>query len=533
MAQDRAIKPYIVDWNIFVSEGYKQAYDPSAHSDADGAGGDATLTEESKRYNRECITQAINEYPDLAGLGLSMGDRVNNLDLTGQVQWADDVIIAGVLNASRPIDLLYRAPFGEGPGSSNDPKVARAHIEKSKLQTNRTFLQLKFDWSHAHSTTKLVHVHGGGRGEAYWDPPPSRYSVTWMVRNEDFFFLRWGEADFIRRHIAENGHAFVGGYAVGSEGLIPAYEYAEQPGSQTWSYMFERQWLFYMLWGRLLYDPTTPDSVFADAFDTKYGTSSCGGNMLSALQHASRMPLRLTSLIYNTWDFTFHAEGFLLPVGNPDKAARGFISVETLLRTKVLDPGLQSVSDFVAAPNASLTSPLQLAADLQADGEAALAAVSAAPAQLAAEVVDVRTWARLSLYTAHKLRGAVALQKFRTGGAAAEQAAAIGNLTDAVAEWAAVVNLTSSHLRPDIPLMDLAAKTFSWADYADMVARDVSIARAGLCGAEEAALCPGLAGSAAACEACVQANGKALKQAGCFGDGGEGGFIDAWCSLRS
>ena len=30
-----------------------------------------------------------------------------------------------------------------------------------------------------------------------------------------------------------------------------------------WKWAFERQWLFYKLWGRLLYDPTTPDAVFA------------------------------------------------------------------------------------------------------------------------------------------------------------------------------------------------------------------------------------------------------------------------------
>ena len=34
-----------------------------------------------------------------------------------------------------------------------------------------------------------------------------------------------------------------------------------------WSWAFQRQWLFYKLWGRLLYDPETPDSVFQAVFD--------------------------------------------------------------------------------------------------------------------------------------------------------------------------------------------------------------------------------------------------------------------------
>ena len=28
----------------------------------------------------------------------------------------------------------------------------------------KVVVQLKFNWSHGHSTTKLVHVHGGGIG---------------------------------------------------------------------------------------------------------------------------------------------------------------------------------------------------------------------------------------------------------------------------------------------------------------------------------------------------------------------------------
>ena len=80
-----------------------------------------------------------------------------------------------------------------------------------------------------------------------------------------------GGAGFIREHIAKNGHAYVGGYAIGSEGNIPAFDYSEKDSEGVW--MAQKQWLYYSLWGRLLYDPTTPDTTFAAMFDARYHLS--------------------------------------------------------------------------------------------------------------------------------------------------------------------------------------------------------------------------------------------------------------------
>ena len=76
----------------------------------------------------------------------------------------------------------------------------------------------------------------------------------------------------MRQHIVANGYDFVGGYALGSEGYIPAKEYAYPADSPafTWQYAFEKQWLFYKQWGALLYNPDTPDTYFESAFNTLY-----------------------------------------------------------------------------------------------------------------------------------------------------------------------------------------------------------------------------------------------------------------------
>src|SRR5690606_25806392 len=109
----------------------------------------------------------------------------------------------------------------------------------------------------------------------------------------------------------------------------------------NWRWAFERQWLFYMLWGRLLYDPATPDAVFQAAFNRRYGER--GNNLLNAYSLASSTQLRLASLYDARWDFTLYSEGFLALQGDYTR----YISVDQLIRQPTMDPDYVSVSDYV------------------------------------------------------------------------------------------------------------------------------------------------------------------------------------------
>lgn len=57
-----------------------------------------TITATANRYQREVITQVINEYEDLAGIGITLGERMQNLgersaNLTAQLNWIDEVCV--------------------------------------------------------------------------------------------------------------------------------------------------------------------------------------------------------------------------------------------------------------------------------------------------------------------------------------------------------------------------------------------------------------------------------------------------------
>jgi hypothetical protein len=497
LAKERGLDTYVVHWSIFVSEPFAKAHGVAKQNFYPHYYVPGDTSEVVKRYLRESVTQTLEEYPDLDGFGVSHGEGMADMTPLQRQQWIDEVLIAGMLAAKRPVKLIHRVPFSSGtssaPGVSRSvEEVTRAAIERLGSRfSGPIWVEMKFNWSHALSTPKLLKVHGGKLGDTYFAPPPANYKVTWMARNEDVFALRWGVPDFIREHVAHNAQApYVGGYFVGSETYIPALDYftaATEP--VRWRWAFERQWLFYKLWGRLLYDPQTPDAVFEAEFVRRYGETA--RPLLRAYALASATQLRLASLYDSRWDFTLYGEGFLALQGDYTR----YISVDQLIRQPVLDPDYVSVADYVAAARsgsgfgADRVTPPVLAGRLERDSREALALVAgidaSRDASLRYEVADVQAWASLGQHLAEKLRGAVALEGFRKGGGEEQRARALAHLERALAHWDEVVRITRPLYR-DMKLTHYNhnffvandRNLFHWALVRDEVAADLDVARA-------------------------------------------------------
>jgi Glycosyl hydrolase family 20, domain 2 len=496
MAKQRGLDTYIVFWSIFVSQQFAQAHGVAKENYYPYYYGSGDTSDIVKRYLRESVRQTLEEYPDLDGIGVSHGEGMGGMTPLQRQEWVDDVLIAGMLDAKRPVKLIHRVPFSSGtssePGASKDvEQLTRAAIEGlGNRFAGPIWVEAKFNWSHGHSTPKLVKVHGGPLGDTYFVPTPGNYRITWMVRNEDFFALRWGVPDFIRQHIALNGmQDYVGGYFIGSETYIPALDYFTAVKAPVdWQWAFQRQWLFYKLWGRLLYNPATPDAVFQAEFIRRYGPRAA--NLLKACSLASATPLRLASLYDSTWDFTLYSEGLLALQGERTR----YISVDRLIDQPTLDPTYVSVRDYVTTVSkggsfgAGRITPPVLVDMLERDNGEALRLVNAidtaGSASLMYEVADVRTWANLGLHLAEKLRGAVALQTYRRNGGEENKRAAIDHLERALGYWDEVVKITRPIYR-DMPLTHYNNNSrdangdnlFHWARIRAEVAADLDIAR--------------------------------------------------------
>ncbi len=499
MAKERGLDTYVVFWSIFVSEEFARAHNPASRNYYPHYYVDGDTTPITKRYLRESVTQMLEEYPDLDGIGVSHGEGMAGMTPLQRQEFVDEVYIAGALEArkKRPVKLIHRVPFSSGlssgPGVSTDvEKLTRVAMEKLVNSfAGPIWVEMKFNWSHGHSTPHLVKVHGGKLGDTYFKPTPTNYKVVWQVRNEDFFALRWGSPSFIRKHIAGNGMAdHVGGYFVGSETYLPALDYfsAGKPiFGERWA--FQRQWLFYQAWGRLLYDPKTPDSVFAQSMDARH--RGFGGQLLKAYELASQVPLTLASLYDSRWDFTLYAEGMLALQGEITQ----YIGIDALIRQPVLDPRFISITEYVNGlragkryPSSAMTPP-RTAAALESASREALRLVDVdtldLPGSNHPDVADVKAWAHLGLHLAEKLRGAVELQLYRTGDGEAHQQAAIDHLTRALAHWDEVIRITRP-IYKDMPLTHYNHNSFDanpdnlfhWALIRDEVAADIDVARA-------------------------------------------------------
>lgn len=502
MAKERALDTYIIPFNIFVSPQFSKAHNvamDNLHHDFFVKGDTSELV---KRYTRECVTQMLQEYPEITGMGLTLGEGMAGMTPQEREDWMNQTIIEGMRLAGRKLKLIHRIPFSSTTGSLSTTSIETEKLTRKELeaQGQLSFLQppiyadLKYNWSHAHSTPKLVKVHGGKLYDTYFKPEPKTYKITWTVRNEDFFCLRWGVPDFIRSHIATNNQSYVGGYMIGSETYIPAKDYFTRPGiAVNWKYAFERQWLFYKLWGRLLYNPQTPDAVFRAEFINRYGKE--GVNLLQASSLAGKTPLRLGSLFDFTMDLTLYSEGFMA-MDNKKKRVE-YISVDRLIHQPVTDPDYVSVADYVKgltdgtsfAPD-KVTPPV-LADLLEQDCSKALQLVTgintAGNAALPFEVADIKTWAFMGLHFAEKLKGAVALQTYRTKGGEAAKQAAVKHLEHALQYWDEVVRITHP-LYNSMPLVHLSEQggirseenkhlTFHWEKIRPDVAKDVETAK--------------------------------------------------------
>lgn len=493
LAKERGIETYLINWNIFVSPEFARAHQLATYSIDWRHFGDGPKDRIVADYTRECVQQVIDEYPDLTGLGITLGERMGGMDPQSRRDWLDASFFAGIDAAHRPVKFIYRAPLSAdsksgGTTSEENDRATRAQIERVAQMPNivpPVHVEFKFNWSHGHSSPQLFIVHGGKLGDAYWNPAPRGYDVVWTVRNEDIHVLRWGDPQFVRDFVAANHAPHTGGALVGSEVFIPAKDYMSNEGRhRPWRYAFERNWLGWSVWGRLLHTPTTPDAFFSAELGARFGATH-GDDLQRSWSLASRTPLRFASFHQGRNDLSLYTEAFS---GWRERGGEWrFFDIENFIAHPVLDSRYVNIADFTAAgqkvPEGKI-SPLALAAMLDRDLAEVARLVTTIRARgtvtppLDAELTDLECWVEWGGYFAAKLRGGVALAQFR----ATHQGAVPAACPDAVVElerardhWKKLATLGTRFNWRQIVFH--TAAPFSWEYFLPLIDRDIAIAR--------------------------------------------------------
>ena len=386
--------------------------------------------------------------------------------------WIEETFVEGMKQADRKVKFIHRAVL------AGDPIEMRRVIDHAALP-DKTIVEIKFNWSHAHSTPKLSLTHANDEGtimRAFWDPKPENYFIAWMMRNEDFFVLRWGDPDFIRAHMRANHPDYVDGYFVGSEGYIPARDYSHNDQlAKTWNYAFEKQWMFYYLWGRLLYNPEETDVSLAKAFEIRYPKVN-GMTMLQAYALASKVPLYFASFYKGTWDFTLYSEGFLAPwqAGFDDQKSP-FISIEELIRHETLDQQYLNIEDYcrmihdrIPISEEAIT-PLALAQKIDEMCTGAMLLINKlrtgeTDPTLISELDDLETWSQLGFYLADKIRAGVAFETYRLSGVNAKKEESLDYLKKCVSHWKNIIRLTEFRYQP-MPYVSMGHHEPRWPEF--------------------------------------------------------------------
>ena len=115
-----------------------------------------------RKYTRESVTQLINEYENLTGLGVTLADWMGNwgddkMTPIAREDWIEDTFVEGMKNADRKIKFIHRAVL------AGDPKEMRRVIDNANLP-DKTIVEVKFNWSHGHSTPNLSLTHSNDAG---------------------------------------------------------------------------------------------------------------------------------------------------------------------------------------------------------------------------------------------------------------------------------------------------------------------------------------------------------------------------------
>lgn len=436
-AKDRGIDCYLMTWNIFV-----YGTEPSGYGITDSPKNDVT-----KDYFRKSVRSMLNTYPLLAGVGLTTGENMGSHDNAQNEQWAWETYGLGVS------DAMADAKNPASPYHAPDRKISlihRAHQADLKQIINvfsalpgRTdadsSLMFSFKYSQAHmlSSTKPLFIHQ----HDWFDNIPDGSKIILTVRNDDMYNMRWGDPDFARNYYKNLPDlSKIAGVYIGPDGYTWGREYLSTEPDSPRQLVIEKMWYFFMLYGRLAYDPNIPNSRFEAIVGERFPTVSAN-KLFEGWASASKILPLVTRFYWGALDFQWYPEACW--------SAEGFETVQKFIkpRWKPMSaaqdgdrPLLMSVNDFVKGeePKGRMT-PEQVADQLQQFSERSIASISGIEAgtnkELRQTLGDIKAMNSLGNYYAEKIRGAVALHRYETGKDAAHHAEARKHLIAASNHW--------------------------------------------------------------------------------------------------
>ena len=288
-AHDRGIEFHIITWNIF-TWGTDGKYGISHEVD----------NEVTVDYLRKSVKSLFETYPLLAGIGVTAGEHMPRLTPDQKEQWLWKTYGLGVMDAKqafpgRKIRFIHRYWM------SAIPDITK-HFEGFDED-------VQFDFSFKYVRARLY---------AHTDPPfadqvleeaPEGTRWWWNLRNDDIFYFRWGDPDYVRDFINNLPPSDqTRGIHMGSDGYVWGREFVSTDPETPRQLEIEKHWYKFMLWGRLAYNPELSNAFFEKAILQRF-PGKPARELQEAWATASKIIPAVNRAHWHDWDFQFAVEG--------------------------------------------------------------------------------------------------------------------------------------------------------------------------------------------------------------------------------
>jgi hypothetical protein len=428
-------------------------------------------------YTREAATHLARAVPGLWALGFRIGESER------PARWYADTFIRGVRESGTATRVYLRTWLA----SAADVRALREAAGEgfvAEAKYNGEQLGAPYPIAGGHwSGTWAQYTH-----ESYLDETPDHDFVFQVRAGGTHRIFRHAPFELTRRTVVTTTMGGAAGFT-----LEPTHAFYPQRtfyhstlGDQFSPWTFRRDELTYHLWGRLAYDPATPERTFRALAARRLGTDA----LWDALQAASEVVPWIERAMTCGPDHRDHApelewNGDIATLASPPEQS-GPIARACTYRHLPLDGFAvagpwEAARDLLTDSATTRLTPGDAAAQLLDAAARARRAdtVSLQPAQREARSVqrECIALADLAEYHAHKLRAATALAVYQGSAAEPWLTYARSEMTAARAAWAALVTHTA-HLAPftdNLRMVYLGLARFHWRSEQAWVDGDLAV----------------------------------------------------------
>jgi len=458
-ARDRGIDVYVITWNVLVNGA------EGKHGITAAQGNPRTIA-----YLRECTRELVLTYPDLAGIGVTAGERMSDRpDEFDREKWLWSTYGMGVVDArkeqpGRDVRFIHRV------WNTDLVRIVRDFASQYPCTFEVGF---KYSRARLYSSTRPPFAD-----DLIKEMRQHKLKAWWNLRNDDIFCFRWGDPDYVREFLTNLPPDCTAGYHMGSDGYVWGREFTSLRPDEPRAMEIRKHWYSFMLWGRLGYDPRLDRGFFEKVLADRFPGARAAA-LYDAWAAASKIIPQVNRFHWRDWDFQWAVEGCM-------DQGKGFHTVDDFARGATMQSsGLVPIPQYVKATLAREAlagiAPTEVAANLKTRAAAALAGVASIrrdtpkPGKELDETLgDIQAMAHLGEYYSAKILGAVELETFRQSRDIKGREAAVRHLEEAVERWKAYGTVAAGLYKPQ-----LLARTraLDWMKLLDEVKKDVDIAR--------------------------------------------------------